>query len=68
MKNITFNKKELGYILKGLYSIQHSYSGISFKKPKYYYDLKNFKNVRAIISKIQDETQDDFESIFLGNK
>jgi hypothetical protein len=54
MKDILFNKKELGYILKGLYSVQHSYSGISAKKPKYYYDLKNLKNVRAIISKIQE--------------
>ena len=58
MKNITFNKKELSYILKGLYSVQQSYSGISFKKPKYYYDLKNFKNVRAIISKIKEVDND----------
>ena len=65
MKNITFNKKELSYILKGLYNVQQSYSGYN---GFCIYDLKNFKNVRAIISKIQDETQDDFESIFLGNK
>ena len=54
MEDILFNKKELGYILKGLYSVQQSYSGVSVKKPKYYYDLKNFKNVRAIIKKIKE--------------
>ena len=65
MKNMTFNKKELGYILKGLYYMQQSYSGYN---GFCIYDLKNFKNVRAIISKIQDANQDDFESIFLGHK
>jgi hypothetical protein len=51
MKNITFNKKELSYILKGLYNVQQSYSGYN---GFCIYDLKNFKNVRAIISKIQE--------------
>ena len=65
MKNMTFNKKELGYILKGLYNMQQSYSGYN---GFCIYDLKNFKNVRAIISKIQDANQHDFEAIFLGHK
>ena len=55
MKNITFNKKELSYILKGLYNIQQSYSGYN---GFCIYDLKNFKNVRAIISKIQEVNND----------
>jgi len=55
MKNIAFNKKELSYILKGLYSVQQSYSGYN---GFCIYDLKNFKNVRAIISKIKEVDND----------
>tara|TARA_R100001463_G_scaffold7325_3_gene23093 strand:+ start:185 stop:349 length:165 start_codon:yes stop_codon:yes gene_type:complete len=52
MKDILFNKKELDYILRGLYSMQQSYGGgyphISNER------LAKFKDVRTIIKKIQE--------------
>lgn len=57
IENISFdrlNKKELDYILDGLYSQQQSYGGGYFPhedKVKY----KHFKNVRSIIEKVEGE-------------
>ncbi len=54
MKNMTFNKEELVYIMRGLYGMQQSYGGGYFPhedKVKY----KHFKNVRSIIEKVEVE-------------
>ncbi len=53
MKNISFNKKELSYILKGLYSMQQSYGGgYPYLVGKEMF--AKFKDVRSIIKKIQE--------------
>jgi hypothetical protein len=53
-KNITFDKKELDYILGGLYNKQQSYKRKYFpheNPPKY----QHFLNIRLIIKKIEGE-------------
>ncbi len=52
MEQTTFNKKELGYILKGLYNIQQSYGG-GYPNLVGKERVEKFKDVRAIIKKIQ---------------
>jgi len=54
MENITFDKEELVYILKGLYSQQQSYGG-GYR----HITNQHFKNVRLIIEKIEKENKEN---------
>jgi hypothetical protein len=54
MKQKTFNKKELNYILKGLYSMQQSYGG-GYPHLVGKERFAKFKDVRSIIKKIQNK-------------
>tara|TARA_R110002020_G_scaffold7475_1_gene31409 strand:+ start:1586 stop:1927 length:342 start_codon:yes stop_codon:yes gene_type:complete len=54
IEKISFDKKELDFILGGLYSQQQSYGGGYFPhEDKVMY--KHFKNVRSIIEKVEVE-------------
>jgi hypothetical protein len=54
MKQIRFNEQELNYILKGLYGMQQSYGG-GYPHLVGKERFAKFKDVRAIIEKIQNK-------------
>ena len=56
--NLSFNKKELDFILGGLYSQQQSYGG-GYKHITDHVTYQNFKNVRLIIEKIEKENKEN---------
>ena len=56
MKKTTFNKKELSYILKGLYNMQQSYGG-GYPHLVGKEMFAKFKYVRSIINKIQNNKE-----------
>jgi len=58
MENITFDKEELVYILKGLYSQQQSYGG-GYRHITNHITYQHFKNVRLIIEKIEKENKEN---------